>query len=70
MVCRYDTVQQSEDANGITPLDSWTVENIEKWLYQHAEAIITGNSQSLTPSVDLFDIGFDRFMFIPAFRNY
>ncbi|TCD65360.1 putative NRPS-like protein biosynthetic cluster [Steccherinum ochraceum] len=54
----YETVEQSVGSNGIPPPQAWTLENVEKWLVEHAQTIMIGGSQ-LSPSVDLFDMGFD-----------
>ena len=60
---RYDTVQQSSNANGIAPPATWTVDDVERWLLAHAKAIMTDSGDHLSPYVDMFEHGFDRFVF-------
>ncbi|TCD65176.1 putative NRPS-like protein biosynthetic cluster [Steccherinum ochraceum] len=55
----YETVEQSVGDNGIPPPETWTLEIVEKWLFEHAQAIMTDGGNKLSPSVDLFDTGFD-----------
>ena len=61
-VYRYYTVQQSGDANGIASPETWTVEDVEEWLLEHAKSIMTDGSENLSASVDIFEHGFDRYV--------
>ena len=56
---RYTKIQESADAKGVLPPDSWTPQLVEPWLGKHAAAI--NNGHTLTPYGDLFEQGFDRF---------
>ncbi|KAH8088908.1 putative aminoadipate reductase [Cristinia sonorae] len=53
----YESVQASKTDNGIVPPDTWNLESIQPWLSEHAAAINNGVAPS--PSVDLFEQGFD-----------
>ncbi|KAH8102700.1 hypothetical protein BXZ70DRAFT_929500 [Cristinia sonorae] len=53
----YKTVEASTSANGVSPPASWTVEDVEEWLVEHATTINKGQEPSAT--VDIFEQGFD-----------
>ncbi|EKM50221.1 uncharacterized protein PHACADRAFT_153694 [Phanerochaete carnosa HHB-10118-sp] len=54
----YATVEQSGNTENIPPPPSWTVPDVQAWLQKHA-CILT-NRDTIPPSKDLFDQGFDR----------
>ncbi|EKM48480.1 uncharacterized protein PHACADRAFT_108873, partial [Phanerochaete carnosa HHB-10118-sp] len=62
----YATVEQSGNTENIPPPPSWTVPDVQAWLQKHA-CILT-NRDTIPPSKDLFDQGFDS-LYATFLRN-
>ena len=58
-VSRYDTVEASADSHGVSMPSSWSQDDVEEWLSEHATAINEGRTPD--SSADLFEQGFDRY---------
>lgn len=61
IIPRYQTLADSTDAQGISPPNSWTSEDVVDWLGEHAASLNGGKAPP--PSADVFSHGFDRFAF-------
>ncbi|KAG5652630.1 putative secondary metabolism biosynthetic enzyme [Sphagnurus paluster] len=54
----YDAVQTSiRTAENVNPPTTWSVEDVQQWMVQQAVDLTSGSS--ISPSVDLFEQGFD-----------
>lgn len=65
---RYQTVDDSTDARGIAPPESWDSSTVEAWLSRHSSALHDGGL--VEPTVDLFDQGFDRYALYAMQKYY
>lgn len=57
---RYETVAESTNNQGIQPPQSWSSEDLEPWLLEHAASLVTHRDE-FSRSVDVFQQGFDRY---------
>lgn len=55
---RYQTLEDSTDARGISPPRSWCPEDVEDWLLSHAASLNEGVAPP--PDSEIFLHGFDR----------
>ncbi|GJE98682.1 putative NRPS-like protein biosynthetic cluster [Phanerochaete sordida] len=63
----YETISASTNNDGITPPTSWKAVDLEQWLVDQAATLVS-HGQSIAPTVDLFQQGFDS-LSATFFRN-
>jgi hypothetical protein len=56
--CSYDAVERPAQGSSVAPPESWTKEEVLRWLTRLASSIREGSE--VKPDVDLFQQGFDR----------
>lgn len=59
IVVRYETIAASTNNQGIAPPLSWRAADLEPWLADQAASLVS-HGKPISPTVDLFQQGFDR----------
>ena len=55
---RYSSVENTHKAESIAPPASWDAAHVTKWLLEHVREL--NSDKALSPSMDMFEHGFDR----------
>ena len=59
VVVRHETISASTNNQGIAPPQSWGTADLKPWLVDQATSLVS-HGQPISPTVDLFQQGFDR----------